>query len=114
MASYASVQEFAKKLSEELDRIDGVVCNAGIMIDEWSTSEGMETSIFVNVISTLFLGALLMPKLSDCGRQFGMRPTLVFIVSVLGYTVKSEMDKSREGGIFAGLNDPKRANMDSR
>jgi len=102
------------KAAEELDRIDGVVCNAGVMIDEWSTSEGMETSIFVNVISTLFLGALMMPKLSECSRKFGIQPTLVFIVSVLGYTVKGEMDKSREGGIFAGLNDPKRANMDSR
>ncbi|MCJ1269493.1 hypothetical protein MMC22_009385 [Lobaria immixta] len=114
MASSASVQSFAKKASAELDRIDGLVANAGIMIDAWSTADGMETSITVNVINTLFLGALMMPKLSESGRKFGIHPTIVFIVSVLGYTAKDEMDKSREGSVFDGLNDQKRANMDQR
>ena len=114
MASSASVQSFAKKASIELDRIDGLVANAGIMIDTWSTVEGMESSITVNVVNTLFLGALMMPKLGESGRKFGIHPTIVFIVSVLGYTVKGEMDKSREGSVFDGLNDPKRANMDKR
>jgi NAD(P)-dependent dehydrogenase (short-subunit alcohol dehydrogenase family) len=114
MASSASVQSFAKKASTELDRIDGLVANAGVMLDTWSTAEGMETSITVNVINTLFLGVLMMPKLSESGRKFGTHHTIVFVVSVLGYTVKGEMDKSREGGIFDGLNDQKRANMDQR
>ena len=114
MASSASVQSFAKKVSIELDRIDGLVANAGVMLDAWSTAEGMETSVTVNVINTLLLGVLMMPKLRESGRKFGVHPTIVFIVSVLGYTIKGEMDKSREGGIFDGLNDPKRANMDQR
>ncbi|KAK2591972.1 hypothetical protein QQS21_010344 [Conoideocrella luteorostrata] len=115
MATYASVQSFVKNISEELERIDGLVCNAGVMIDSWSTSEGMETSMFINVVNTLFLGALMMPKLSDCGRKLGIKPSLVFIVSVLGYTVKGEIDKSRKGEvIFDGLNDQKRADMDAR
>ncbi|KAI9677126.1 MAG: putative secondary metabolism biosynthetic enzyme [Bathelium mastoideum] len=113
MASSASVQAFAKKAASELDRIDGVVLNAGVMIDQWVLAEGMESSIQVNVVNTLFLGALLMPKLSEVARR-GLKPRLVFIVSVLGYTVKGEMDKSRQGNIFEGLNDQKRANMDSR
>ena len=114
MASSASVQSFAKRASTELDRIDGLVANAGVMIDAWSTAEGMENSVTVNVINTLFLGALMMPKLNESGRKLGIHPTIVFIVSVLGYTVKDEMDKSRKGGIFNGLNDRKRANMDKR
>ena len=114
MASSSSVQSFAKKASAELDRIDGLVANAGIMIDAWSTAEGMESSITVNVINTLFLGALMMPKLSESGHRFGIHPTIVFIVSVLGYTVKGEIDKSRQGSIFEGVNDRKRANMDKR
>lgn len=114
MSTYASVQSFAKKITEELDRLDGFICNAGIMIDAWSQSEGMETSMFVNVINTVFLGALMMPKLKESARKFSIKPTLVFIVSVLGYTVKSEMDTSRAGTIFEGLNDQKRANMDAR
>lgn len=114
LSTYAAVQAFAKQISQELDRIDGFVCNAGIMIDQWETFEGIESSIFVNVVNTLFLGALMMPKLSESARKFSIKPTLVFIVSVLGYTVKAEMDKSRNGSVFDGLNDQKRANMDSR
>ncbi|KAJ5767046.1 uncharacterized protein N7511_004662 [Penicillium nucicola] len=113
MSAYSSVQSFVKKLAKDFDRIDGFICNAGIMIDVWSQVEGIETSIFVNVINTLFLGILLMPKLKECARKFNIKPTLVFIVSVLGYTVKSEMDKSRKGLIFDGFNDQRRANMDS-
>lgn len=114
MSTYASVQSFVENITTELNRIDGFICNAGLMIDAWSQSEGMETSMFVNVINTVFLGVLMMPKLKECAREFRIKPTLVFIVSVLGYTVKSEMDKSRDGIIFDGLNDQKRANMDSR
>lgn len=114
MASSASVENFVKKASTELDRIDGLVANAGVMIDAWSIAEGMETSITVNVINTLLLGVLMLPKLSESGRKFGMQPTIVFIVSVLGYTAKGEMDKSREGSVLDGLNDRKRANMDQR
>ena len=114
MASSASVRSFVEKVSTELDRIDGLVANAGVMVDAWSNVEGMESSITVNVINTLFLGVLMMPKLSESGRKFGIHPTIVFIVSVFGYTVKAEMDKSREGSVFDGLNDRKRANMDKR
>ena len=114
MSTYASVQSFAKSVSEEMDRIDGFICNAGIMIDAWSQFEGMESSIFVNVINTIFLGVLMMPKLKESAAKFNIKPTLVFIVSVLGYTVKAEMDKSRNGGVFDRLNDQKRANMDAR
>lgn len=114
MSSYASVQSFVKKITAELDRIDGFICNAGLTTDAWSQSEGMETSMFVNVISTVFLGILMMPKLKECATKFNIKPTLVFIVSVLGYIAKGEMDKSRNGVIFDNLNDQKRANMDQR
>ncbi|PWY83800.1 NAD(P)-binding protein [Aspergillus sclerotioniger CBS 115572] len=114
MSTYASVQSFVKRITDELDRIDGFICNAGLMIDAWSQCEGMETSMFVNVINTVFLGALMMPKLKECAERFNIKPTLVFIVSVLGYTAKSELEKSRNNVIFDGLNDQKRANMDSR
>ncbi|CAG8924590.1 unnamed protein product [Penicillium salamii] len=114
MSTYESVQKFVTDITQDVDRIDGFICNAGLMIDAWSQSEGMETSMFVNVINTVFLGALLMPKLQESAKQFKIKPTLVFIVSVLGYTVKAEMDKSRKGNILDGLNDQKRANMDAR
>ncbi|KAI0128358.1 hypothetical protein BJ170DRAFT_701298 [Xylariales sp. AK1849] len=114
MASYTSIQNFAKKVSTELDRIDGFVANAGVMVDKWELTEGMEITVFVNVIGTLFLAALLIPKLSESGRKLGIQPTHVFVVSTLGYTAKAEIDKSCNGVIFDGLNDEKRAKMDQR
>lgn len=114
MASQPSIQVFVNKVSAEVDRIDGFVANAGVLLDSWSTSEGMETSIQVNVVNTLFLGTLMLPKLSAVARELGTQPTLVFIVSVLGYTARSEMDKSRDGNIFEGFNDQKKANMNAR
>lgn len=114
MASQPSIQSFADKLSAEVDRIDGFVANAGVMLDSWSTVEGMEASIQVNVVNTLLLGILILPKLSAVARQLEIQPTLVFIISVLGYTAKSEMDKSRGGNIFGRINDQKKANMGSR
>lgn len=114
LTSATSVQSFAKKASAELDRIDGFVANAGIFLDAWSVTEGMETSITVNVINTLLLGILMMPKLRESGHKFRLQPTVVFVVSVLGYTIKGEMDKSRQGGFFNGFNNQKQANMDQR
>lgn len=69
MASSASVQSFARQASTDLDRIDGLVANAGIMIDKWSITEGMETSLTVNVINTLFLGALTISKLKKVDKS---------------------------------------------
>ncbi|OJJ36306.1 hypothetical protein ASPWEDRAFT_25794 [Aspergillus wentii DTO 134E9] len=114
MSTYASVQAFAKKITVGLDRIDGFICNAGLMIDAWSQSKGMETSMFVNAINTVFLGALTMPKLKECANKFNIKPVLIFIVSVLGYIVNGEIDNSRKSIIFDGLNDPKLARRDAR
>jgi len=114
MASSESIKSFVQKVSTDFDRIDGFVCNAGVMIDKWADVEGMESSMAINVINTLQLGILLMPKLSEVAKKHAMHPTLVFIVSVLGYTAKAELDKSREGNIFEGLNNQTRANMDQR
>lgn len=114
MASQSSIQSFVEKATKELDRIDGFVANAGVMTDKWSTTEGMETSMQINVVNTLFLAVLMIPKLSDIASKIGIQPTLTFIVSVLGYTAKAEMDKNRGSNIFQSLNDQGKAGMDQR
>jgi NAD(P)-dependent dehydrogenase (short-subunit alcohol dehydrogenase family) len=114
MTSSPSIKSFVQKVSTDFDRIDGFVCNAGVMIDQWADVEGMESSMAINVVNTLQLGILLMPKLSAVAKKHGIHPTLVFIVSVLGYTAKTELDKSRKGNIFDGFNNQQRANMDQR
>ncbi|KAH8666890.1 hypothetical protein BX600DRAFT_497613 [Xylariales sp. PMI_506] len=114
LASFASVKAFVAKANTELTRIDCLVENAGVALDKWTVSEGMETSVTVNVTSTILLGAMLMPKLIESAKKYNIWPRLVIVGANLGFAVKSELDKFKDGSVFSGLNDPKRANMDDR
>ncbi|KAJ6519137.1 hypothetical protein C8R45DRAFT_1065919 [Mycena sanguinolenta] len=64
MARFASVAAFAKRANAELERLDGVVLNAGMLAWEWGlTADGWERTLQVNVLSTGLLGVLLLPLL---------------------------------------------------
>jgi short-subunit dehydrogenase len=93
-----------------------VIENAGIWLDKWTVAEGMETSMTVNVVNTLFLAALLMPQLVESAKKHGIQPRLVFLVSGLGFqaAAKEEMAKGGKTNVFAKLNDQKKQAMDSR
>lgn len=112
LSSYASVRAFADRAAWELERIDAVLENAAVAADRWALVEGLETCIKVNVASTMFLGALLLPKLIESGKKHGFSPRLVFVVSSLGFSARGELQKFTDDEVFLGLNDPKRANMD--
>jgi NAD(P)-dependent dehydrogenase (short-subunit alcohol dehydrogenase family) len=115
LASTASVQAFAKRAYKELERVDGLIENAGVFLDKFETVEGFETTIAVNVVNTIFLGVLMMPKLIESAKRFGNLPHLVFVVSALGVQMEKELAKSKSGSkIFDGLNNPKLASMDDR
>jgi hypothetical protein len=43
-----------------------------------------------------------------------MHTIFAFVGSTLGYTAKGEVDKSRDGVLFDGFNDPKKALMAQR
>ncbi|KAJ0120545.1 DmxR8 [Diaporthe amygdali] len=105
MASYASVQKFAARVRDELDRVDIFHANAGIARGAYSTVEGNEEMITVNVISTLLLAALVLPKLKDTASRFGVRPTLSITTSgTHGHTTLPQKS-APEGGIIAAVND---------
>ncbi|KAK6849771.1 short chain dehydrogenase [Apiospora arundinis] len=123
LASYDSVRAFARRASDELDRLDALVENAAVYLDQWTTvtsgDEGEarreeETSVVVNDISTTLLGLLLLPKLADTARRFpDSMPRLVFVVSALGFSVREHLDAIKTD-VFNGLNDQKKANMRDR
>ena len=113
LASFASVKAFAARVST-LERVDSLVANAGVSLDKWTLAEGNETTMTVNIVSTLLLGVLAMPKLIDTARTFGTKPRLTFVVSGRGFTVKDELAKGGKQGILDALNDPKRADMSKR
>lgn len=116
LSSFDSVKKFATKVSEELDRIDVVVQNAGVNLDSWTVAEGMETTMTVNVVSTMLLAVLLMPKLMECARIWGIQPRQVFTVSALGFTspAQKELAKGGKTNILKGLEDSKKADMNQR
>lgn len=64
MDRFPSIENFAKRVEQELPRLDVAVLNAGAMPKEYTlTPEGFETMLQINVIGTALLGLLLLPKL---------------------------------------------------
>ncbi|KAK7954254.1 Short chain dehydrogenase atnD [Apiospora saccharicola] len=119
LASYDSARLFARRAVDELDRLDALVANAAVYLDQWTTvtsSTGVEeeTSLVVNAISTSLLGLLLLPKLADTARRFpDSRPRLVFVTSALAFSVRNDLESIKDD-VFDGLNDREKANMRNR
>ncbi len=62
--------------------MDVLVENAGLGSQRWTAVEGFEQSIQVNVINTLLLGMLLLPKLGATKAQYAdSLPHLVIVSS---------------------------------
>jgi NAD(P)-dependent dehydrogenase (short-subunit alcohol dehydrogenase family) len=114
MNDYASVKAFAARASASLPRLDGVLANAGIMTSEFTLSEGLESNLNVNVISTFLLYLLLLPKMRESGRKTGNPCRFSVPNSALHYTAPlAELDPS-SGSIIDRLDDPKKADMQGR
>ncbi len=105
MASYASVEEFAARLDRELPRVDIFIANAGIAPAKYTALEGNEASITVNVISTLLLAALVMPKLKKTAKEFKTRPTFTVTSSMVHEHTKFPQKSAPDGQILAAVND---------
>lgn len=103
MASYASVKSFAARIEADLDRVDMFIANAGLAKTKWSTAEDNETQITVNVISTMLLAALVLPKLKQVAAMFGIRPTLTLTSS--GAHAHTQFPHGQHADVFATLND---------
>lgn len=64
MLDYATIQAFAERASNELDRLDIAVLNAGVLMAQYKPSiYGNEQTLQVHVLSTTLLALLLLPKL---------------------------------------------------
>lgn len=113
LASYDSVKAFAASASQ-LPRLDVVVENAAIATPNFSLAEGHERSITVNVISTVLLGLLLLPKLKATAKAFpsASAPHLTIVTSeVHAWTRFPEW---KAANTFVALDDAPSANMPER
>ncbi|KAK3671573.1 hypothetical protein LTR78_008495 [Recurvomyces mirabilis] len=81
MLDYGSVQAFAERASSDLDRLDVVVLNAGVLMSKFEKSaHGWEKTLQVNLLSTILLALLLMPKL-EASKTEKHTPVLEFVSS---------------------------------
>ncbi|KAH8674145.1 hypothetical protein BX600DRAFT_509337 [Xylariales sp. PMI_506] len=115
LASFASVKSFAKRAVETLDCIDALVANAGVALTDFSTTEGHESSITINVLSTFLLALLVFPKMSEDAKRLGTLPHIAIIGSEVGFepVAKEHLHKIK-GDPIRNLDDPKITPMNGR
>jgi NAD(P)-dependent dehydrogenase (short-subunit alcohol dehydrogenase family) len=64
LESFKQTDKVAKTLAEELDRLDALVCNAGLGVGVYNESEdGLDTHMQVNLLSQAHLALTLLPLL---------------------------------------------------
>ncbi|HIY48487.1 MAG TPA: SDR family NAD(P)-dependent oxidoreductase [Candidatus Barnesiella excrementavium] len=69
LASFASILEFANRLSQDSVAIQTLINNAGVMNQHYSqTADGFESTIGVNYIGTVLLTRLLLPLMHPGSR----------------------------------------------
>ncbi len=112
LSKYDSVQAFARKANNNLDRVDIMLENAGIATDKFEQAEGHERTITVNVVSTFLLAFLMLPKLKGTAKKFSTKPRLTVVSSeVHGWAKFAEW---KEDKIFPVLDTKETANMGER
>ncbi|UPK92567.1 hypothetical protein LCI18_003502 [Fusarium solani-melongenae] len=112
LASYESVKAFAAR-ALKLPRLDVLMANAGIATTRYSTAEGHERNITVNVISTFLLALLVVPILKTTAQKNqGASPHLSVVTSeVHAWT---DLPEWKTDNTFTTLDDETTANMNMR
>ncbi|KAI9714566.1 MAG: hypothetical protein M1812_006371 [Candelaria pacifica] len=110
--SYSSIQAFSHRVNQ-LDRVDALILNAGIATENFERLEGEESTIVVNVISTMLLAILLLPCLRSSARNWDIEPT-ISIVSSGAHAYTNFPERKCAGNVFDVLSDEKTARMSDR
>lgn len=110
LSSYESIRDFATRASE-LDRLDGLLENAGILKESFTVVEEQEATIMVNVVGTFLLALLLLPKLRETASKFNVVPHLTIVSSEVAFWAKFQ--ERHAPSILEELNNPK-SNMKDR
>ncbi|EED14296.1 short-chain dehydrogenase, putative [Talaromyces stipitatus ATCC 10500] len=113
MGRHESIKNFAARVATTLPRIDGVLANAGIMVDKFKLVGDDESTLSINVVGTFLLFALLVPKLRESAERFNIAPRYTIPNSALHYMAPlKELENNMD--IFTTLNDPQKADMAGR
>lgn len=104
LSSADSTKDFARKVLQ-LDRLDAIIENAGLALPNYTTSDGFETTLTVNVINTFLLATLVFPKLQESAKKSSSPSHLVIVGSDAAWGAKGELEKMN-GDMLEGLNEP--------
>jgi retinol dehydrogenase 12 len=105
LSSSASVLEFAKRVNKDLPRLDVTNLNAGLASKLFKLSnDGWEETLQVNVISTVYLAVLLLPKMYRTADQFGVTPRLSITASGVHEEAKVTKEMFVDGKMIEWLN----------
>ena len=96
LASYDSDKAFAKRAVTELDRIDALIENAGIAAYQRVMAEGHLVDVTANLLSTLLLGVLLLPKMNEGAQRLGILPHLVVVISAFSFGSEAKWNKIKD------------------
>lgn len=88
--------------------------NAGVALDKWTLAEGHETSVTVNIISTFLLAVLLLPKMSNSAKIYGIVPHVVIVSSGAAFMLDKGALERIEGDVFGGMDDKEKSDMTQR
>ncbi|MDI1486701.1 MAG: hypothetical protein OHK93_005961 [Ramalina farinacea] len=77
------MRAFTQGLEGELERLGGVIDDAGISIHEFEMAEDNESIITVNVISTFILALLLRPILRASAPSHQTTPRISLVTSAV-------------------------------
>lgn len=112
MSSYESIQTFVRRIGSDLDHIDIVLLNAGVIRMNFHKipSTGHEETIQVNYLSTVLLTVLLLPVLKT-KRSAGKEPARLTIVSA-ALTLAARFPNRDANPLLPSFDDPQK--FDSR
>jgi retinol dehydrogenase-12 len=115
LASYKSVERFGGRVRTELERLDGFIANAGVEMTDFELSEGLETTLTVNVVSTILMAIAVLPKLRETAGKFNVQTNLSIVGSMVHALGNDKaMDLPESTDILENLSHKETADMAGR
>ncbi|KAI1312054.1 putative short-chain dehydrogenase/reductase family protein [Xylaria venustula] len=111
LASSISVRSFAAR-ANNLERLDIVVQNAGVLTHDFERVETNERTITVNVINTFLLALLLLPKLRGTSTELNKEVVMTFTGSLVHWL--ASFPERNSASILEALADKDKADMRQR
>jgi NAD(P)-dependent dehydrogenase (short-subunit alcohol dehydrogenase family) len=109
LASFESVKDFAKRVSERVPVLHVVQLAGGVAPWKYAkAADGHETSVEVNLLSSVLLALLLLPKLQQTAKvpsSDGFRPHLSILNSIVTFIVEEKMVPSDGQKLVQRLDD---------